>query len=69
MNSSANKMTPPVSVGDEVDVYIQSVGGKGDGVAKVKGFVVIVPETSKGDSVRIKITKAIKATVLYCRQR
>ena len=29
----------PVRVGDEVDVEIESVGEKGDGIAKIKGFV------------------------------
>ena len=30
----------PVNVGDEIDVKIEAVGEKGDGVAKVKGFVL-----------------------------
>lgn len=46
----------PVNVGDEVDVTIESVGGQGDGIAKVNGFVVFVKGTSKGDRVKIKIT-------------
>jgi predicted RNA-binding protein with TRAM domain len=46
----------PVSIGDEVDVTIESVGGQGDGIAKVNGFVVFVKGTSKGDRVKIKIT-------------
>ena len=50
----------PVQVGEEADVKIESVGEKGDGVAKVKGFVIFVPNTNTGDEVRVKITKVFK---------
>lgn len=46
----------PVAVGDEIDVTIESVGGQGDGIAKVGGFVVFVKGASKGDRIRVKIT-------------
>ena len=45
----------PVSVGDEVDVDIESVGGQGDGIAKVSGFVVFVKGAAKGERIRIRI--------------
>lgn len=54
-----NRQTPPVSEGDEVDVQIESIGDKGDGVAKVKGFVIFVSGVSKGEWVRIKIKKVL----------
>lgn len=50
----------PVSVGEELDVKIESVGAKGDGVAKVKGFVIFVPGVKKDETVRIKITKVLR---------
>lgn len=50
----------PIKVGEELDVTIESKGGKGDGMAKVKGFVIFVPNTNEGDSVRIKITRVLK---------
>ena len=50
----------PVNVGDELDVTIEAVGGKGDGIAKVKGFVIFVPNVKKGDNVKIKITKVLR---------
>lgn len=50
----------PVKVGDEVDVRIEAVGEKGDGIAKVKGFVIFVPGVKEGDEVRIKITRVLK---------
>jgi predicted RNA-binding protein with TRAM domain len=52
--------TPPVNVGDEMDVKIEAVGEKGDGVAKKDGFVLFVPNVKQGDEVRIKITRVLK---------
>lgn len=51
--------TAPVNAGETYEVSIESVGGKGDGVAKVKGFVLFVPNVKKGDYVKIKITKVL----------
>ncbi len=50
----------PVKVGDEVNVKIEAVGEKGDGVAKVKGFVIFVPNTREGDEVKIRITRVLR---------
>ena len=50
----------PVHVGEEVDVKIEAVGEKGDGIAKVKGFVLFVPNTKQGDEVRVKITRVLR---------
>lgn len=49
----------PVKVGDEVDVEIEAVGEKGDGLAKVSGFVLFVPTTKQGDKVKVRITKVL----------
>ncbi|MFZ3077244.1 MAG: TRAM domain-containing protein, partial [Candidatus Aenigmatarchaeota archaeon] len=45
----------PVAVGEEYDVEITEVGSRGDGIARVKNFVVFVSGVNKGDKVRIKI--------------
>jgi len=50
----------PVNVGDELDVKIEAVGEKGDGIAKKDGFVLFVPNTKEGQEVRIKITKVLR---------
>ena len=55
-----NSATAPVQVGQELDVKIDSVGEKGDGIAKVKGFVIFVPNVKVGDEVRIKVNKVLK---------
>lgn len=50
----------PVKVGDELDVKIEAVGEKGDGVAKKDGFVLFVPNTKEGDNVKVRITKVLR---------
>ncbi|MFH1511325.1 MAG: TRAM domain-containing protein [Candidatus Woesearchaeota archaeon] len=50
----------PVQVGDELDVTIEAVGEKGDGIAKKDGFVLFVPNASEGDRVRVRITKVLR---------
>jgi predicted RNA-binding protein with TRAM domain len=50
----------PVKVGEEIDVKIEAVGEKGDGIAKVKGFVLFVPGVKEGQECRIKITRVLK---------
>ncbi len=50
----------PVKVGEELDVKIEAVGEKGDGIAKQNGFVLFVPNTHEGDEVRIRVTKVLR---------
>ncbi|WP_435073715.1 TRAM domain-containing protein [Halorubrum sp. HHNYT27] len=48
---------PPVSEGDVRDVTIETLGDKGDGIAKIeRGYVVIVPDSKPGDEPTVKIT-------------
>ena len=50
----------PVKVGDELDVKIEGVGEKGDGIAKIKGFVLFVPNTKEGDEVKVKVSRVLR---------
>ncbi len=50
-------MPKPVKVGDEVSVKIEAVASKGDGIAKVDGFVIFVKGAKEGDELKIKITE------------
>ena len=50
----------PVNVGDEIDVKIEAVGEKGDGIAKKDGFVLFVPNTQEGQTVKIRVTKVLR---------
>ncbi len=52
--------TPPVNVGDELDVTIEAVGEKGDGIAKKNGFVLFVPGVKEGQQVKIRVTKVLR---------
>jgi predicted RNA-binding protein with TRAM domain len=52
--------SPPINVGDEVDVHIEAVGEKGDGLAKVRGFVLFVPGAKEGEDCRVKITRVLR---------
>lgn len=51
----------PVNVGDEMEVTIESVGAKGDGMAKVKGFVLFVPNTQQGENCKVRVTKVFRS--------
>jgi predicted RNA-binding protein with TRAM domain len=46
----------PVKVGEEYDVEINEVGSKGDGIARIKNFVVFISGAKQGEKTRIKIT-------------
>lgn len=50
----------PIKVGDEFDVEISEVSQRGDGVARIKNFVVFVPGTTKGDHVHVKIKEVMQ---------
>ncbi len=58
--SFGDSRVPPVKVGDELDVTIETVAGKGDGLTRKDGFVIFVPGTKQGDKVRIRITKVLR---------
>jgi predicted RNA-binding protein with TRAM domain len=49
----------PVDVGEQYDVKIEDVARQGDGIARISGLVIFVPNTKVNDSVKIEI-KAIK---------
>jgi len=51
-----NFLTGPVREGDIVDVEIEDVGDEGDGIAKIDGFTIFVPDTEAGDEVEVRVT-------------
>lgn len=59
MQSKFDNNQPPVKVGQEADVVIEAIGEKGDGLTRVNGFVIFVPEVRAGENVRIKISKVL----------
>ena len=54
----------PVKEGETYTVTIEDMGRGGDGIARVEGFVVFVPETQKGETVDVKIT-AVKSKFAF----
>lgn len=51
----------PVKEGDELDVVIEAVGEKGDGIAKKQGFVLFVPNTKQGETCRIRVSRVLRS--------
>ena len=60
MYGEERRSSTPVRQGEEINVKIEAVGEKGDGIAKVKGFVIFVPNTKQGDEVKVKVSKVLK---------
>jgi len=54
-DSGGYDLPKPVKVGEEYDVEISEVGSKGDGIARVKNFVVFVNGVKQGEKCKIKI--------------
>ena len=46
----------PVELDEEYEAEIEDVSRRGDGVAKIEGFVIFVPNTKQGERVKFKVT-------------
>ncbi|MCJ7607492.1 MAG: translation initiation factor IF-2 subunit beta [Thermoplasmata archaeon] len=53
-----------IEAGNTYDLMIVDVGKKGDGIARKGNFVIYVPGTAKGTSVKVKIDK-VSGTVAF----
>jgi predicted RNA-binding protein with TRAM domain len=47
----------PVELGEELEVDVTELSPRNEGIAKVQGYVVHVPNAKPGDHVKIKITR------------
>ena len=47
----------PVELGEELEVDIKELSSKGDGMARVQGLVIHVPNAKPGEHVKVKITQ------------
>lgn len=47
----------PVQLGEELEVDITEFSSRGEGMARVQGLVIYVPNAKPGDHVKIKITR------------
>lgn len=50
----------PVEEGDLVELEVEDIGSKGDGIARIKGFVVFVPDGEVGETYEVEITQVGK---------
>jgi len=53
--SSYSSGPKPVEVGKEYDVEITELSRRGDGIAKISGFIIFVKNSKVGQKVKIKI--------------
>ncbi len=54
----------PVKVGEVLDVTIEDTARQGDGIARVEGFVIFVPNTKVNDKVKIKIKELKRSSAI-----
>jgi predicted RNA-binding protein with TRAM domain len=47
----------PVEAGREYEVNIEELSSRGEGIARVQGLVIFVPNTKQGEHVKIKVTR------------
>jgi predicted RNA-binding protein with TRAM domain len=45
----------PVKENQELEVVINDIGSGGDGIAKLQGFLIFVPQSKIGERVRVRI--------------
>ena len=50
----------PVETGETYEVTIEDIAKEGDGIARVKGFVIFVPNTKIGENVTIRVNKVMR---------
>ncbi len=57
----------PVDVGKTYEVDINEITGKGDGIARVQGFIVFIENGKIGNKIKVKVTEVAdrfaKATI------
>ena len=57
MSYSYSKMNKPVEVDKEYEAEIEDISRRGDGIAKIQGFIIFVPNTKKGEHAKFKVTR------------
>ena len=45
----------PVKENQELEVAIDDIGSRGDGIAKIQGFLIFVPRSKIGERVKVRI--------------
>ncbi len=47
----------PVETGKEYDVTIEEVSRRGEGIARIQGLVIFVPNAKQGEHLKIKVIR------------
>ena len=47
----------PVELDKEYEAEIEDISTRGDGIAKIEGFIIFVPNTKQGEHAKFKITR------------
>jgi predicted RNA-binding protein with TRAM domain len=45
----------PVKENQELELVIDDIGSRGDGISKIQGFLIFVPRSKIGERVKVKI--------------
>lgn len=56
-NRQYDNTPKPVETGKEYDVSITEISRKGDGVARIEGFVIFVKNGKAGQNAKVKVTE------------
>jgi len=51
-----NRIVAPVAEGDELTVDVVDEGDEGDGIARVEGYTLFVPDAEEGETVDVTVT-------------
>jgi predicted RNA-binding protein with TRAM domain len=51
-------MSRPVKENQEIEVVIDDIGSRGDGVARIQGYLIFVPRGKIGERVKVTIRSA-----------
>ena len=56
-SNPGQSLKKPVELGKEYEAKIEDLSRRGDGIAKIEGFIIFVANAKQGDSVKFKITR------------
>ncbi|MBO4302792.1 TRAM domain-containing protein [Methanosarcinaceae archaeon] len=65
-NNNANEVKAPVSEGKTYTVKIENIAEKGDGIARIEGYVIFVPDTAAGEEVTVRIQRVLPKYAFAC---
>ena len=57
MSYSYERTSQPVELDKEYEAEIEDISRRGDGIAKIQGFIIFVPNTKRGEQVKFKVTR------------